>query len=80
MRRSHVPALLAVVAIVAVAILLRVDRTAGARLGTVLAIAAVLWAAWRVDNHSGSCLMLTILVLLVLAILALLMVGLALPG
>ena len=45
-----------------------------------MAVAAVLWAAWRVDNQSGSCLMVAILALIVFAILAFLLTGMALPG
>lgn len=42
--------------------------------------AALLYAAARYDNHTGSCLMLTILMLIVLAVLTLLMVLLAMMG
>lgn len=46
----------------------------------ILLPAALLYVAARFDNHSGSCLMITILVLIVLAVLTLLMALLAMMG
>lgn len=46
----------------------------------ILLPAALLYVVARYDNHSGSCLMITILGLIVLAVLTLLMVLLAMMG
>jgi hypothetical protein len=64
----------------ATALLWRADPTAGARMALALGVAGALWTAWRVDNQTGSCLMVTILALIVFAILAFLLTGMALTG
>lgn len=45
-----------------------------------LLLAGLLYVVARYDNHTGSCLMVTILILIVLAVLMLLMVLLAMMG
>ena len=43
----------------------------------VAAMLSLLWLAWRFDNQTGSCLMLTILLLIVIAVPAMLLVLMA---
>ncbi|PAX07293.1 hypothetical protein [Sphingomonas lenta] len=72
--------LAAAVSMLAPVLLWPADRTWSVRVATLLAIAWLLWSVSRIDNHTGSCLMATVLVLIVLAVLALLATGVALPA